>query len=286
MEKKYLKEIIKRVELNSRTISSDLLVGAFKSRLKGTGMIPADLRQYNDSDDARSIDWAASSRAGQVMVRTAEEDKRIDLILLIDAGEGISLGGYSESERVSTSELVYTIAYAAMRVNSPVGYTLYGEDVIKERKPKLHTKPLHATIDQIMYGKPTKGASSLISALNYIISSIHKKSMIVIVSDFLCKEDFADKLKQVAFRHDTIGIMLNIEPPHLPNGGIVNLYDPKTKSEVQVSSDNLNEMFDSAVRFQNKITDLFVRSGAEIAPIDMNDTMALQLARFFNRRRH
>ncbi len=62
------------------------LDGQHRSLLRGQGSEFDSLREYVIGDDVRSIDWRATARRGDVMVRTwrPERDRRI--LIVLDTG--------------------------------------------------------------------------------------------------------------------------------------------------------------------------------------------------------
>jgi len=57
-------------------------------RVAGAGLELLALRDYQPGDPPRGIDWKASARAGKPIVRLYAEERRMDLVLVLDAGRG------------------------------------------------------------------------------------------------------------------------------------------------------------------------------------------------------
>mgnify|MGYP000947722215 CR=1 FL=1 len=281
MERKYIKQIARRIEISSHGTASELIAGAFKSKLKGTGLIPAGLRQYSDGDDARAIDWCATSRSHEVMVRTHEEDKRKDVVVMADVGEGITLGGYSESQRIGYAEILSLVAHSAYRANSRVGFCLFSDRVETEKKAKTDSAPLHSVMDSILSSRFAPRPSSPLCCLDYCLSSVRKQSLVFILSDFLSDEDYQQELRRAAFRHSVIGVMIRLEPPFLPPSGFITVWDHESRKEVSIPCSELSEAFRRAAREQSEAKKRFAEARADLLEIDINKNIPLQLVKFF-----
>ena len=53
---------VRRVEIKTRRLVNDMMVGAYHSQFKGRGMDFEELREYIPGDDVRSIDWNVTAR--------------------------------------------------------------------------------------------------------------------------------------------------------------------------------------------------------------------------------
>ncbi len=281
MDRKYIKQIARRIEISSHGTASELIAGAFKSKLKGSGMIPAGLRQYADGDDARAIDWCATSRSHDVMVRTHEEDKRKDVVLMADVGEGITLGGYSESQRIGYAEILSLIAHSAYRANSRVGFCLFSDRIEKEKKARSGSEQLYSVMDSILSANFKPRPSSPLCCLDYCLASVKKQSLVFILSDFLSAEAYQQELRRAAHRHSVIGVMIRLEPPFVPPSGFITVYDHSKKREVSIPCSDVAEMFRTAAAQQSEAKKRFAEARADLLEIDMNKNIPLQLVKFF-----
>src|SRR6266849_248437 len=55
-------ETVRRVEIRTNRLVTDMMVGAYLSHFKGRGMDFEDLRDYMPGDDVRNIDWNVTYR--------------------------------------------------------------------------------------------------------------------------------------------------------------------------------------------------------------------------------
>lgn len=62
-----------------------MLIGKYRKQVKGVGSEFSDLRYYLPGDPLRSIEWKASVRTGELMVREWESEESLRVSILLDA---------------------------------------------------------------------------------------------------------------------------------------------------------------------------------------------------------
>ncbi|EFV12740.2 DUF58 domain-containing protein [Segniliparus rugosus] len=81
-----LPPFLARKHLPSRLSRLRELEGQTLSLLRGQGTEFDSLREYVDGDDVRSIDWRASARRGDVLVRTWRPERDQQILIVLDCG--------------------------------------------------------------------------------------------------------------------------------------------------------------------------------------------------------
>lgn len=90
-----------RINFRSHDRSASRTDGGFASVYRGQSMELEDLRPYVYGDNLRDVDWKATSRTGEVMIRNYTADKRKQIIFIGDVGinmEGSMPDGSSKKE--------------------------------------------------------------------------------------------------------------------------------------------------------------------------------------------
>ena len=80
-------EILKKVrliEIKTRHIVNNIFGGEYHSAFKGMGMEFAEVREYYPGDDIRAIDWNVTARAGKPFIKKYNEERELNVILMID----------------------------------------------------------------------------------------------------------------------------------------------------------------------------------------------------------
>ena len=55
---------VRKIQIRTSHLVSDLFAGEYHSVFKGHGMEFAEVREYQSGDDVRTIDWNVTARAG------------------------------------------------------------------------------------------------------------------------------------------------------------------------------------------------------------------------------
>lgn len=100
-----------RIHFSHMSRSNNRAEGSFSSVYRGRSMEMEDLRLYVPGDNLRDMDWKASSRAGEPMVRNYVADKRKKILFLGDTG--VAMNGTMPTGYVKKDAVILTIGSAA-----------------------------------------------------------------------------------------------------------------------------------------------------------------------------
>ena len=78
-------------------LEKHLLDGSYRSIYKGKSMNFDDLREYIPGDNVKDIDWKASSRSKNLLVKQYIAEKKHNVLLVIDTNRKM-LGASSKQE--------------------------------------------------------------------------------------------------------------------------------------------------------------------------------------------
>ncbi len=100
-----LPEFRSRRLLPSRLARLHELEGATATTLRGPGTEFDSLREYVEGDDPRDIDWRASARSRDLVVRTWRPERDRHVVLVLDAGRtsALLLGSAGEADATGTT---------------------------------------------------------------------------------------------------------------------------------------------------------------------------------------
>ncbi|MCR4902226.1 MAG: DUF58 domain-containing protein [Butyrivibrio sp.] len=121
-----------RINFKNHDRSACRTDGGFASVYRGQSMELEDLRPYVYGDNLRDVDWKATSRTGEIMIRNYTADKRKQIIFVGDSGinmEGDMPDGSSKKE----CELITigTAAYLAGRGGAD--YSIVSPNAYKQK---------------------------------------------------------------------------------------------------------------------------------------------------------
>ena len=97
-----LKELlaeVRRIEIQSRRLVTDVMSGGYRSVFRGSGIEFDEVREYAEGDDPRTMDWGVTARMGKPFVRKYAEERELSLVFLLDLSASMETGFGAWSQR-------------------------------------------------------------------------------------------------------------------------------------------------------------------------------------------
>lgn len=238
---------IKRLNIITRELMSTQMAGNYVSIFRGRGLEFETYRNYTPADDAGLIDWKASARAKELLVKEFKEEKKLEVFFLVDVSNSMVFGSTDKLKNEYAIETVAALAYAIIAAGDKIGFALFNDKVTHkfpaESGPKQFHRLVHVLTDPENYG----GKFNLENALEFSLNYVKKKgSILFIVSDFLgMKNDEWQKyLRWVSVKYDTICLVVrDPRDKYLPKSGQVVVQDPYSEREVIIDTDLISDIY-------------------------------------------
>ncbi len=247
MEKgeEYLKElqhIIRRVEIRSRRMASELFSGEYHSSFKGKGVEFSNVREYQYGDDVRSIDWNTSARKHELYVKIFTEERERSLLLVVDASASMLFGSREHSKKDLALEVSAVLAFSALQNNDKVGLLVFTDRVETYIPPRKGRHHVLIIIEELFRMKPQGRTTNINAALSFIRYTRRRQEIIFLLTD-LVDSDYEKGMKLLNTRHDFI--LVHISDPldkALPLTGLLDLEDPETGQRLTVDAASRQEI--------------------------------------------
>lgn len=126
----------------------------------GSGLEPAELREYVPGDTADRIDWKATARLGTPYVREFEAETDRKTVLVVDHRRSLDQGPVDETKLDYLRELSLAITDSASQLDDPLGLVTVGEQGVTERIHPAATPDRYTTIRRTLLDLDTTGQSS------------------------------------------------------------------------------------------------------------------------------
>ncbi len=218
MKLDHISKIKGNVSLTSNLKSTNVLDGAYRSIFKGKSLNFEELREYNIGDNVRDIDWRASARSMNILVREHVADKKHNILFILDSKYDMNANSNeNEIKRDLCINIAGTIAYLAYK-NGDYTSAIYMQD----DKPKFfsynhtlfHIENYLTYYDEDLKNQNINRKNKVINSLNdsidYIVKYSKKKSIVFIITDMAGFDELnEDKLKLLAYGHDIMAIQIN-----------------------------------------------------------------------------
>lgn len=289
------KEVLKtvsRIELSVRGPLDAVMTGMYHSSFKGNGMEFSEVREYVPGDDVRSIDWNVTARMGTPYIKQFVEERELTMLLMVDASSSSEFGSGVQMKGETMATLSALLAFAAIRNNDKVGLLMFTDQVELFIPPAKGRKHVLRLIREMLYFKPEHKGTNVKAALEYAGGILHRRSMIVMMSDFL-DSGFESAFKILRKRHDVLAVsVVDKRETELPPVGLVELEDPETGETLLVDTGDaaFREAFMREAKKQGKdVKKLFERMSVDYVRIlihdEFKDTVAPLIEHFRKRAR-
>jgi uncharacterized protein (DUF58 family) len=255
---------VRRLEIRTRALVTELFAGPYHSVFKGQGMEFAEVREYVPGDDIRTIDWNVTARYGSPFVKQYVEERERTIFLLVDMSGSQTFGSANRSKLELAAEVTALLAFAAINNHDKVGLLAFTdaiEELIPPRKGRRHGLRL---VRDILYRRPRGTGTDLTIACDTALHALRRRSVIFILSDFLvAPEAWEPALRLLARKHDLIAIEIRDPAEGMragwPDVGLVQWEDPETGRRT---------LFDSAdARARERLATLFAARRAATAAL-------------------
>jgi len=293
---KELFQNVRRIEISTKRLVTDVFAGQYHSVFKGQGMEFDEVREYQIGDDIRTIDWNVTARTGRPHIKKYVEERELTVMLLVDASASCRFATVKQLKSRLAAEVAATLAFSAVKNNDKVGLIIFTDKVEKFIPPRKGLGHVLRVIREVLYFEAKGRSTDIIHALEYFNKVTTRKSVGFIVSDFFASktEDHTNNnlkktLNMTNRRHDMIAVTLN-DPAemNLPNCGLMELEDAETGQKILIdSSDNnfLEQYRRRASERINKREALFSSVGMDHVDLSTNTPFVQELIKFFLKRR-
>lgn len=280
-------EILKKVrelEIKSKKLTSDLFTGEYHSAFKGKGMSFKEVREYTHGDDIRFIDWNVSARLGHPYSKVFEEERELNVMLLVDISASATFGTRHARKTDIITEIAAVLSFAAVNNGDKVGVIFYSDEVETYVPPKKGRQHALYIVRKLLTEESNHKGTMVSNALKFFRNSTRQKSIAFVLSDFL-DANYGDALKVTAKKHDVIGIKVyDLMDLELPKIGLVQVRDAESRITkwVDTNSRFVRQQYQQEFfRVTEYSTNVFKKAGCDLLHVRTGDDYVKVLQRFF-----
>jgi uncharacterized protein (DUF58 family) len=289
-------QLLRRLEWQVIRRLDGRLQGSYRTYFYGSGIDVADLRVYTPEDDVRHIDWNVTARLDEPHVRQYHEDRELTAWLLLDRSRSMAFGPEGRGKDVVLVELAVTLARLLARGGNRVGALLFDarvERMVPPRTGRTHVLRLGHELSRPRPIETAPGATTdLAKLLHAGLTTIRRRSLVFVVSDFITVPGWERPLAQLARRHEVVAIRV-VDPleRELPPVGLIVVEDAETGEQVvaDTSDPEFRRRFHAEVDAREEaLQEAIAHTGVRLHDIGTDDDLAgalVELVRHSRRRR-
>lgn len=287
MEASELLKKVRKIEIKTRGLSSNVFAGQYHSAFKGRGMTFSEVREYQYGDDIRNIDWNVTARFNHPFVKIFEEERELTVMLVIDVSGSRNFGTAMRTKRELITEIAAVLSFSAIQNNDKIGAILFSSKVEKFIPPKKGKSHILRIIRELLEFEPEETATDVSEALRYLTNAIKKRSISFLLSDFIAP-NFEDAIRIAGRKHDLIALQVyDPREVEIPPVGLVKLQDAETGTWKWVDTSDpvtrraYNNWWKNR---QQNLSQVFLRCGVDNASIRTNEDYIKPLINIFKKR--
>ena len=284
-------QLLHRLEWQVIRRLDGILQGNYRTVFRGAGMDFLDLREYEPGDDVRHIDWNVTARMDTPFVRQYAEDRELTAWLLLDRSPSMGFGPIDRPKELVLCELAATFARLLTRGGNRVGAILFDNE-LEEILPPRSSRNQVLTLAQSLLRPPpeTNGAvTDLTRLLETANRAIRRRSVVVLVSDFITAAGWERNLVRLSERHEVVAIRL-VDPREyeLPDAGLIVVEDAETGEQLVVDSsdDEFRDRLQAAGEHREaELRATTLRAGVDICAVSTADDLVTAIVRIVESRK-
>ena len=288
METSEIIKKVRKIEIKTRGLSSNIFAGQYHSAFKGRGMAFSEVREYQFGDDVRDIDWNVTARFHRPYVKVFEEERELTVMLLIDVSGSLDFGTQKQMKRDMVTEIAATLAFSAIQNNDKIGVVFFSDKIEKYIPPKKGRKHILYIIREMLDFKPESTRTDIKQAIEFLSSVQKRRTTAFILSDFYVRSNFQQSLQIANRKHDVVAIQVyDQRARELPDVGLMKVVDAETGYEqyVDTSSKKLRQAYQKYwLTRQAQLQETFNKSNVDNVSIATNDDFVKSLLLLFKQR--
>jgi len=277
---------IKQLEIYTRRLLSGSLSGDNRSAVKGTGFDFDQIREYQEGDDVRFIDWNASARMNTLLVRQYIQERSRTIMLLVDVSASSFWGSSAGLKHDTAAQIGSVLSLVALYGNDKVGLILFSDQIESYIPPAQGREHVHRIMQQLFDCKPVAKKTNISVACKKLIELKRRDLISFCISDFI-DTGFETIMSFAARKTDFVAVRcLDANEKKFPTAGFITIEDVETDQQLVVDTrrdDQLNHFFSSRILDQERI---FRKCGVDFIDVSDRKDFMPSLVRFFRRRMH
>ncbi|MGH7628774.1 MAG: DUF58 domain-containing protein [Gemmatimonadales bacterium] len=203
-------------------------------RRRGEGRLFEGLREWVPGDDTRAIDWKATARRGKPIARTYEDERREQVLIVIDAGRLLTAEVDGVPRLEAVLEAALRLAHAAVEHDDNIGVMVFADEVQSFVLPSRGRRGLRNVLEALAAAEGRLVESDYPAAFRELALRNRRRALTVLFTDVIDRTASGALLAHSA----------TLRPRHLPLA--VTVRDPALERVAQVPPTGVAAAFERA----------------------------------------
>jgi uncharacterized protein (DUF58 family) len=280
---------IKNLDIAAHNVVSTKIMGGYRSVFRGRGLEFESYRAFTEGDDASRIDWKASLRTNQILLKEFVEERNLDVFFLVDVSASMVYSTTRQLKSEYAGSLAASLYYVVLNAGDSAGFALFNSKIVSKHPPAKGGDKFYIFAKNIVNYRYYGGAYNLEHALSFINTYLKRRSVVIIISDFIgMKGDWKKAFRLVAKKYEIVCIIIR-DPADmkLPDfKGQVVLEDPFSGEQMLIRPGAIHHRYVQHVNAKDReLESVIISSGADYLKLITDSSFVKPIMSFFNARK-
>ncbi|GIG19886.1 hypothetical protein Cch01nite_06100 [Cellulomonas chitinilytica] len=286
----HLVRVKSKLYVRSRRRIVHALDGEYASRSRGRGFDFEDLRDYQPGDDVRDIDWKATARRGEPLVRRHLVTRQRSLVALVDTASTMNARTPAHEDKGDLAVLaVGVLGYLALKHGDRVGLVRGDAGGVVAARPREGERHLEQLLGATRTAIDTsRSAPDLAGVIEHARRRLTRDAIVVVVTDDVeMDERLEQSVRRLAAAHDTLWVAVADANParELARGEVADARGgwrvPRYLSRSRRIADEHDEL---TTRLRESLADVLDDAHVSRCRVESSDTAVRELLTMLRRR--
>lgn len=282
--------LVKTLEIVLKLLVNTQITSRYRSVYKGKGLEFEDYRVYMPDDDASRIDWKASIKANELLIKLFKEERNLNVYIILDTSSHMIFGSTEKLKLEYAAELAASLAYFILEANDKVGLIMANDKIVKMVPPASGKKQFYIILNALTNPEFYGGGKNLSKAIDFVMKISKEKGLIIIISDFIdFKEEWEKSLKLAKHKFDIICAMIrDPRDEYMPEEDVGQfvLQDPLSNNTILIDPKKIIESYKNYVSVEeSKIKEILTKNNIDFVKFSTAESFMKNLIELFIRRR-
>ena len=211
MNLNYINKIKGNIHISSNNKTANMLDGTYKSIYKGKSLNFDDLREYVPGDNVKDIDWKASARSNNILIKQYIAERKHNILFILDSNKKMRASTLEKDIKYEVA--LYTAGTIAYIANGNGDYiaSIYSKgNEIKYLPFKQNLYNIEYILNCYNSDMKIDNNKNINDALEYVLKFINKRMIIFVITDLDGLENInIGLLKALSMKNDILFININ-----------------------------------------------------------------------------
>ncbi len=282
---------VRRIMVQSHRLVTDVLTGGYRTTFRGHGVEFAEVREWVEGDDLRTVDWNVTARAGRPFVKRFVEEREHTMVFVLDLSASMDAGLGAWSLRQTAARFCACLGLLAIANDDRAGLVAGSDGVERFVPPRKGAGHVLRIVRDCLWLRGRAPGTDLGALVAHASRALRRRCVLFVLSDFLSPlavREFTLGNR----RHDLVAVRLLPRDVTAPPAALQRINDPETGRRAVVDLQSARVRADwlrRCERWRAAGDERFARAGIDVIDLEVPaapDIAAIgrPLRTFFQRR--